>query len=90
MKVRQQMAVLGLMIIIIFLKNKEELCCGAVPGSSFLRYAVLRPVTTAIGQGATSSATMLVFVLSALLRALFSSFLYFILSFRSVINFFKI
>src|SRR5689334_21871725 len=71
------MAVLGLMIIITFLKKKEEPYCGAVPGSSFLGSAVLRPATAFIRRGATASTSMLVFVLCARLGGFFSKLLYF-------------
>ena len=63
MKMRLQMAVLGLMKrMIIFLKKKEEPCCGAVPGSIVLDSAVLRLVRASIGRGASTSTTSLVFV----------------------------
>lgn len=67
--VRQQMAVLGLTIIMIFLKKKEEPCCGAVPGTG-IRTAVLHLVTSIC---ATTITTILVFVLSAELGVFFTA-----------------
>ncbi len=77
MKVRQQMVVLGLTTMIIFIISKDMLCCGAVPSSTILDSAVPRPASTSIGRSATASATILVFVLSARLGGFFSSPLYF-------------
>lgn len=71
------MAVLDLIIMITFLKTKDMPCCVAVPGTTILKTAVLRPAATPIGRSASSSTTMLVFVLSARLGELFSSPLYF-------------
>lgn len=70
------MVVLGLMGMIIFLKGKDILCCGAVPGSAILTTAVLRTATTALGRCATTPTTLLVFVLPVGLGELFSSSLY--------------
>jgi len=47
--------------------------CGAVPGSTILKTAVPRLATTTIGRSATTSTTILVFVLSAPLGGLFTA-----------------
>ena len=71
MKVRLQTVVLGLKtIIIILLKKKEMPYCGAVPGSTILGSAVPRFATSTT---ATSTTSILVFVLSARSGGLFTA-----------------
>ncbi|BAY69124.1 hypothetical protein NIES23_19150 [Trichormus variabilis NIES-23] len=47
--------------------------CGAAPGTTILKTAVPRPATTTIGRSATTSTTILVFVLSARSGVLFTA-----------------